>query len=40
MRAYPWDAQTINTNCPDTVNFITGKLRKMARDYHKDKSVF
>ena len=35
--AYPWNAQTVNTNCPVTVNF--GKLRKMARDYQKDKSV-
>ena len=39
--AYLWNSQAVDTNCPVTVNFssTTGKLRKMARDNQKDKSV-
>ena len=40
IRAYLWDAQTVNTNCPVAVIYnYRYKLRKMARDCQKEKSV-
>ena len=41
IRAYLWDAQTVNTNCPVAVIYnYRYKLRKMARDARKRNLLF